>query len=218
MLTSQPLSVTDCTELIEPVSFCVALSWYRFPCNVRWLGSEPALYKEGSIMSFKAGKDYSDVRIRYQEDELVVERAKCAAEIIKSHIKGRGISQAQYCSVFGFKSRNPIHKRFLAGKVTLIDLIRIVSTPGFKISVDDALHQAITEIEYIDQSVVPVEEPKTERVELKKAGEGEPPTEKPSKRPAILDQEIDMSLLADTPFARRFSNMFSVTSDDEAIA
>lgn len=218
MLTSQPLSVTDCTELIEPVPFCVVLSWYRFPCDVRRLGPEPPLCKEGSNMTFKAGKDYSDVRVRYQEDELVVERAKCAAEIIKSHIKGRGISQAQYCSVFGFKSRNPIHKRFLAGKVTLIDLIRIVSTPGFNISVDDALRQAITEIEYIDQSVVPVEEPKTERAELKKADEGEPPTEKPSKRPAILDQEIDMSLLADTPFARRFSSMFSVTSDDEVIA
>ena len=169
-------------------------------------------------MSFKAGEDYSDVRVRYQEDELVVERAKCAAEIIKSHIKGRGISQAQYCSVFGFKSRNPIHKRFLTGKVTLIDLIRIVSTPGFNISINDALRQAITEIEYIDQSVVPVEEPKTERAEPKKAAEEEFPAEKSSKRPAILDEEIDMSLLADTPFAHRFSNMFSVTSDDEVTA
>lgn len=168
-------------------------------------------------MSFKAGKDYSDVRVRYQEDELVVERAKCAAELIKSHIKGRGISQAQYCSVFGFKSRNPIHKRFLAGKVTLIDLIRIVSTPGFNISVDDALCQAITEIEYVDRSTAPIEKPKTKRIEPKKADEDEDegcPTKKPLKRPDILDQKIDTNSLADTPFAH-FSNLFSIAAADE---
>lgn len=164
-------------------------------------------------MSFKAGKDYSDVRVRYQEDELVVERAKCAAEIIKAHIKGRRISQAQYCSVFGFKSRNPIHKRFLAGKVTLIDLIRIVSTPGFNISIDDALHQAIAEIEYIDQSVVPVEEPRV-KPEKDEEEEEEPPAKKPLKRPSLLDEEIDTSALKGTTF-ERFEKLFSGVRTEE---
>lgn len=162
-------------------------------------------------MSFKAGEDYSDVRVRYQEDDLVIERAKCAANIIKERIKSRNISQAQYCYVFGFKSRNPVHKRFLTGKVTLIDLIRIVSTPGFNISIDAALHQAIKEIEYIDQSVVPVEEPK---LEPEKAAQEEPPAKRLLKRPALLDEEIDTRALKGTPF-ERFEELFSGVQTDE---
>ena len=155
-------------------------------------------------MSFKAGADYSDVRVRYQEDDLVIERAKCAANIIKERIKSRNISQAQYCYAFGFKSRNPIHKRFLSGKVTLIDLIRIVSTPGFNISIDDALRQAIKEIEYVDRSVAPVEELKAEpEKEEKKL-----PAKKPLKRPSLLDEEIDTSALRGTSF-ERFEKLFS---------
>lgn len=160
-------------------------------------------------MSFKAGEDYSDVRVRYQEDALVIERAKCAANIIKEHIKSRNISQAQYCYAFGFKSRNPIHKRFLSGKVTLIDLIRIVSTPGFNISIDDALRQAIKEIEYIDQSVVPVEEPRVEPEQQE-----EPPARKPLKRPALLDEKIDTSIFKGTSF-ERFERLFSGVPTEE---
>lgn len=161
-------------------------------------------------MSFETGKDYSDVRVRYSEDALVLERAKCAANIIKEHIKSRDISQAQYCYTFGFKSRNPIHRRFLTGKVTLIDLIRIVSTPGFNISIDAALHQAIKEIEYIDQSVVPVEEPK---LEPEKAAQEES-AKRPLKRPALLDEEIDTRALKGTPF-ERFEELFSGVQTDE---
>ena len=162
-------------------------------------------------MAFKAGEDYSDVRVRYQEDDLVIERAKCAANIIKESIKSRNISQAQYCHAFGFKSRNPIHKRFLSGKVTLIDLIRIVSTPGFNISIDDALRQAIKEIEYVDRSVVPVEEPKAEP---EKENEEEPPAKKPLKRPALLDEKLDTSVLKGTSF-ERFEKLFSGVLTDE---
>lgn len=163
-------------------------------------------------MSFKAGEDYSDVRVRYQEDELVIERAKCAANIIKEHIKNRNISQAQYCYAFGFKSRNPIHKRFLSGKVTLIDLIRIVSTPGFNISIDDALRQAIKEIEYVDRSVVPVEEPRVESEQQE--GEEKSATSQLLKRPALLDEELDTSALKGTSF-ERFERLFSGVPTDE---
>lgn len=162
-------------------------------------------------MSFEAGKDYSDVRVRYEEDELVVERAKCAANIIKEHIKSRNISQAQYCYTFGFKSRNPIHKRFLSGKVTLIDLIRIVSTPGFNFSIDDALRRAIKEIEYVDRSVAPVEEPRAEQAEPE---EEKPTTRKPLKRPTLLDEELDTSALKGTSF-ERFEKLFSGVQTDE---
>lgn len=163
-------------------------------------------------MSFKAGEDYSDVRVRYQEDELVLERAKCAANIIKEHIKSRNISQAQYCYAFGFKSRNPVHKRFLSGKVTLIDLIRIISTPGFNISIDDALRQAIKEIEYIDQSVDPVEEPRVEPEQ--QGGEEGPSARKLLKRPTLLDEELDTSTLKGTSF-ERFEKLFSGVRTDE---
>lgn len=162
-------------------------------------------------MSFEAGKDYSDVRVRYEEDELVVERAKYAANIIKEHIKSRNISQAQYCYTFGFKSRNPIHKRFLSGKVTLIDLIRVVSTPGFNFSIDDALHRAIKEIEYVDRSVAPVEEPQIERPE---PDEEKPAIRKSLKRPALLDEELDTSALKGTSF-ERFEKLFSGVQIDE---
>lgn len=168
-------------------------------------------------MSFKAGEDYSDVRVRYQEDELIVERAKCAANIIKEHIKSRNISQAQYCYAFGFKSRNPIHKRFLSGKVTLIDLIRIVSTPGFNISIDAALHQAIKEIEYVDRSVAPLEEPRVEPEQQQQEGEEKLVTPRPLKRPALLDEEIDTSVLKGTSF-ERFEKLFSGMLTDEETA
>ncbi len=163
-------------------------------------------------MSFKAGEDYSDVRVRYQEDELVIERAKCAANIIKEHIKNRNISQAQYCYAFGFKSRNPIHKRFLSGKVTLIDLIRIVSTPGFNISIDAALQQAIKEIEYIDQSIAPVEELRVEPKQQE--GEERPVTSQPLKRPALLDEGFDAGALKGTSF-ERFEKLFSGVPTDK---
>lgn len=149
-------------------------------------------------MPFVAGKDQSADRARYHEDELVTKRARCAAEIIRENIRSRGISQAQYCHVFGFKAQQTIHNHFRSGKVTLIDLIRIVSTPGFNISIDDALQQAIKEIEYIDQSSAPVEEPKTE-------SEGE---KEPKKA------EIDPNILAGTTFAR-FSDLFSNSPKEE---
>lgn len=163
-------------------------------------------------MPFVAGKDQSADRVRYQEDELVVERAKHAASLVREHIKARGIGQAQYCSVFGFKAQATIHNHFRSGKVTLIDLIRIVSTPGFNISIDDALCQAIEEIEYIDQSLAPVEEP---RVEPKKPEEEKKPAaRKPLKRPALLDEELDTSALKGTSF-ERFEKLFSGVPTDE---
>ena len=165
-------------------------------------------------MPFVAGKDQSADRVRYQEDELVVERAKCAAEIIRENIRRRGIGQAQYCSVFGFKAQQTIHNHFRSGKVTLIDLIRIVSTSGFNISIDDALRQAIAEIEYIDQSVVPVEEPRVESKKTEEREEEEPRAEKPLKRPSLLDEEIDMSALKGTSF-ERFEKLFSGVLNDE---
>ncbi len=149
-------------------------------------------------MPFVAGKDQSADRARYHEDELVTKRAKRAAEIIREDIRSRGISQAQYCHVFGFKAQQTIHNHFRNGKVTLIDLIRIVSTPGFNISVDDALRQAIKEIEYIDQSSAPVEEPKTE-----------PGREKEPKKAGV-----DPSVLMGTSFAR-FSDLFSNAPKEE---
>ena len=166
-------------------------------------------------MPFVAGKDQSADRVRYQEDELVVERAKCAAEIIRENIRRRGIGQMQYCSVFGFKAQQTIHNHFRNGKVTLIDLIRIVSTSGFNISIDDALRQAISEIEYIDQSMLPVEEPRVEPEPKKGAkDEEEPPAKKPLKRPALLDEEIDTSALKGTSF-ERFERLFSGMPTDE---
>lgn len=166
-------------------------------------------------MPFVAGKDQSADRVRYQEDELVVERAKHAASLIREHIKARGIGQAQYCSVFGFKAQATIHNHFRSGKVTLIDLIRIVSTPGFNISIDDALRQAIEEIEYIDQSIAPVEEPRVEpKKPEEKPEEEKPATRKPLKRPALLDEELDTSALKGTSF-ERFEKLFSGVQTDE---
>ncbi len=162
-------------------------------------------------MPFVAGKDQSADRVRYQEDELVVERAKHTASLIREHIKARGIGQAQYCSVFGFKAQATIHNHFRSGKVTLIDLVRIISTPGFNISIDDALRQAIEEIEYIDQSLPPVEEP---RVEPKKPEEEKPATRKSLKRPALLDEKLDTSALKGTSF-ERFERLFSGVQTDE---
>ena len=90
-------------------------------------------------MPFVAGKDQRAERARYREDELVVERAKYAAELLRKRIRREGVIQAQYPQVFGFKAQQTIHNHFRSGKVTLIDLIRIVSTPGFDISIDDVL-------------------------------------------------------------------------------
>lgn len=193
------------------MSFCVLLMWYRFLCDIRVTDPNQSLSRKEPSMPFKTGEDYRDVRVRYQEDELVIERAKCAANIIKEHIKSRNISQAQYCYAFGFKSRNPIHKRFLSGKVTLIDLIRIISAPGFNISIDDALRRAIKEIEYIDRSVAPVEEPKAEPA---KEAEEEPSAKKSLKRPALLDEELDTSVFEGTSF-ERFEKLFSGVRTDE---
>ena len=94
-------------------------------------------------MPFVAGKDQRAERARYREDELVVERAKYAAELLRKRIRREGVIQAQYPQVFGFKAQQTIHNHFRSGKVTLIDLIRIVSTPGFDISIDDVLRTAI---------------------------------------------------------------------------
>lgn len=160
-------------------------------------------------MPFVAGKDQRAERARYQEDELVVERAKYAAELLRKRIRLEGVIQSQYCQVFGFKAQQTIHNHFRSGKVTLIDLVRIVSTPGFDISIDDVLRTAISVVELEEDVVLGDERPA--RVEPKKKPKpkekAKRTTEKKPVRPALKGTEIDEELLLAGGYDR-FSNLF----------
>lgn len=162
-------------------------------------------------MPFVAGKDQRAERARYREDELVVERAKYAAELLRKRIKLEGVIQAQYPQVFGFKAQQTIHNHFRSGKVTLIDLVRIVSTPGFDISIDDVLRTAISVVEPEEDIIFGNEHPA--RVESKKKPKPKPKekakrtTEKKPVRPALKGTEIDEELLLAGGYDR-FSNLF----------
>ena len=166
-------------------------------------------------MPFVAGKDQRAERARYREDELVVERAKYAAELLRKRIRREGVIQAQYPQVFGFKAQQTIHNHFRSGKVTLIDLIRIVSTPGFDISLDDVLRTAIS----IVQDTADVEpdedgEPIPKRQKPKKDLEARLTTEKAPARPALRGTELDEELFLSRDYSR-FASLFKQASGEE---
>ena len=167
-------------------------------------------------MPFVAGKDQRAERARYREDELVVERAKYAAELLRKRIRREGVIQAQYPQVFGFKAQQTIHNHFRSGKVTLIDLIRIVSTPGFDISIDDVLRTAISIIQST-ADVEPDEEPAPRprrRRKPKKDQEAKLTTEKAPARPALKGTEVDEELFLSKDYSR-FANLFKQASGEE---
>lgn len=167
-------------------------------------------------MPFVAGKDQRAERARYREDELVVERAKYAAELLRKRIRREGVIQSQYCQVFGFKAQQTIHNHFRSGKVTLIDLIRIVSTPGFDISIDDVLRTAISIIQNLadvepDEDGEPVLRPRKRR---KPKQEAKLTTEKAPARPALRGTEVDEELFLSKDYSR-FANLFKQASGEE---
>lgn len=167
-------------------------------------------------MPFVAGKDQRAERARYREDELVVERAKYAAELLRKRIRREGVIQAQYPQVFGFKAQQTIHNHFRSGKVTLIDLIRIVGTPGFDISIDDVLRTAINIIQSA-ADVEPDEEPAPRlrrRRKPNKDQEAKLTTEKAPERPALKGTEVDEELFLSKDYSR-FANLFKQASSEE---
>lgn len=169
-------------------------------------------------MTFVAGKDQRAERVRYREDELVVERAKYAAELLRKRIRREGVIQSQYCQVFGFKAQQTIHNHFRSGKVTLIDLIRIVSTPGFELSIDDVLRTAISIIQSPadvepDEDGEPVPRPRRRR-KPKKDQEARLTTEKAPARPALRGTEVDEELFLSKDYSR-FANLFKQASGEE---
>lgn len=167
-------------------------------------------------MPFVAGKDQRAERARYREDELVVERAKYAAELLRKRIRREGVIQAQYPQVFGFKAQQTIHNHFRSGKVTLIDLIRIVSTPGFDISIDDVLRTAISIIQStadVELEEEPAPKPRRRR-KPKKDQEAKLTTEKAPARPALRGTEVDEELFLSKDYSR-FANLFKQASGEE---
>lgn len=167
-------------------------------------------------MPFVAGKDQRAERARYREDELVVERAKYAAELLRKRIRREGVIQAQYPQVFGFKAQQTIHNHFRSGKVTLIDLIRIVSTPGFDISIDDVLRTAISIIQStadVELDEEPAPRPRRRR-KPKKDQEAKFTTEKAPARPALRGTEVDEELFLSKDYSR-FANLFKQASGEE---
>nr|DAV64975.1 MAG TPA: Phycobilisome 32.1 kDa linker polypeptide [Caudoviricetes sp.] len=190
--------------------------WYSSICDIRATGSEPSQPRRGTDMPFVAGKDQRAERARYREDELVVERAKYAAELLRKRIRREGVIQAQYPQVFGFKAQQTIHNHFRSGKVTLIDLIRIVGTPGFDISIDDVLRTAISIIQST-ADVEPDEEPAPRprrRRKPKKDQEAKLTTEKAPARPALKGTEVDEELFLSKDYSR-FANLFKQASGEE---
>lgn len=166
-------------------------------------------------MPFVAGKDQRAERARYREDELVVERAKYAAELLRKRIRREGVIQAQYPQVFGFKAQQTIHNHFRSGKVTLIDLIRIVSTPGFDISLDDMLRTAISIIQDTadvepDEDGEPVPRPRRP----KKDQDVKLTTEKAPAKPTLRGTEVDEELFLSKDYSR-FANLFKQASGEE---
>lgn len=167
-------------------------------------------------MPFVAGKDQRAERARYREDELVVERAKYAAELLRKRIRREGVIQAQYPQVFGFKAQQTIHNHFRSGKVTLIDLIRIVSTPGFDISIDDVLRTAISLIQStadVELDEEPTPRPRRRR-KPKKDQEAKLTTEKTPAKPALKGTEVDEELFLSKDYSR-FANLFKQASGEE---
>lgn len=167
-------------------------------------------------MPFVAGKDQRAERARYREDELVVERAKYAAELLRKRIRREGVIQAQYPQVFGFKAQQTIHNHFRSGKVTLIDLIRIVGTPGFDISIDDVLRTAISIIQStadVELDEEPAPRPRKRR-KPKKDQEAKLTTEKAPARPALKGTEVDEELFLSKDYSR-FANLFKQASGEE---
>lgn len=167
-------------------------------------------------MPFVAGKDQRAERARYREDELVVERAKYAAELLRKRIRREGVIQAQYPQVFGFKAQQTIHNHFRSGKVTLIDLIRIVSTPGFELSIDDVLRTAISIIQSPadvepDEDEEPVPRPRKRR---KPKQEAKLTTEKAPAKPKLKGTEVDEELFLSKDYSR-FANLFKQASGEE---
>lgn len=167
-------------------------------------------------MPFVAGKDQRAERARYREDELVVERAKYAAELLRKRIRREGVIQSQYCQVFGFKAQQTIHNHFRSGKVTLIDLIRIVGTPGFDISIDDVLRTAISIIQStadVELDEEPAPRPRRRR-KPKKDQEAKLTTEKAPAKPALKGTEVDEELFLSKDYSR-FANLFKQASGEE---
>lgn len=151
-------------------------------------------------MPFVAGKDQRAERARHREDELVSERAKYAAELIKRRIRKEGVIQAQYPQVFGFKAQQTIHNHFRSGKVTLIDLIRIVSTPGFDISLDYVLRTAITVVEPDEEGEVVYSDPDPDCVAILTS-------EKVREKPKQVGPEVDDDLFLSEEYSR-FADLF----------
>lgn len=166
-------------------------------------------------MPFVAGKDQRAERARYREDELVVERAKYAAELLRKRIRREGVIQAQYPQVFGFKAQQTIHNHFRSGKVTLIDLIRIVSTPGFDISIDDVLRTAISIIQStadVELDEEPAPRPRRRR-KPKKDQAAKLTTEKAPEKPMLKGTEVDEELFLSKDYSR-FANLFKQASGE----
>ena len=167
-------------------------------------------------MPFVAGKDQRAERARYREDELVVERAKYAAELLRKRIRREGVIQAQYPQVFGFKAQQTIHNHFRSGKVTLIDLIRIVGTPGFDISIDDVLRTAISIIQSttdVELDEEPAPRPRRRR-KPKKDQAAKLTTEKAPASPALKGTEIDEELFLSKDYSR-FAGLLKQASGEE---
>lgn len=167
-------------------------------------------------MPFVAGKDQRAERARYREDELVVERAKYAAELLRKRIRREGVIQAQYPQVFGFKAQQTIHNHFRSGKVTLIDLIRIVSTPGFELSIDDVLRTAISIIQSPadvepDEDGEPVPRPRKSRKPKQAA---RLTSEKTLEKPTLKGTEVDEEFFLSKDYSR-FANLFKQASGEE---
>lgn len=158
-------------------------------------------------MPFEAGKDQQAKRARYKEDELVVERAKYAAELIRKRIRKEGVIQAQYPQVFGFKAQQTVHNHFRSGKVTLIDLLRIVSTPGFDISLDYVLRMAIAVVKPDEDGDIVVADPNPDRTAALTS-------EKDPQRPKLMDAEVDETILAEGMYGR-FADLIKQASGEE---
>lgn len=158
-------------------------------------------------MPFEAGKDQQAKRARYKEDELVVERAKYAAELIRKRIRKEGVIQAQYPQVFGFKAQQTVHNHFRSGKVTLIDLLRIVSTPGFDISLDYVLRMAIAVVKPDEDGDIVVTDPNPDRTAALTS-------EKDPQRPKLMDAEVDETILAEGMYGR-FADLIKQASGEE---
>ena len=82
----------------------------------------------------------------------------------------------------------------------MIDLIRIVSTPGFDISLDDVLRTAITVVEPDETGKVVHPDPDPDRVAILTS-------EKVREKPRLVGPEVDDNLFLSEEYSR-FAGLF----------